>query len=521
MTAPTFARTTTENSPLFLPKDEFGRHVNGEGPYKVLPLEFIALDEDPRGRHVLVGAAGDHIVVSRDVLDDLVARRLRPDMPIYEDLKSRHFLTDTESRTPLFLLATKLRTKYSFLDGFTKLHIFVVTLRCDHSCHYCQVSRVSASRSKYDMTSEVADRALDLVFRAPSRRLKIEFQGGEPLLNVEVIQHVVQEVGRRNEGLPEWERKDIQFVVTTNLSFINDEIIAFLGEHRIHVSTSLDGPAFIHNANRPRPGNDAYENTIRGIVRIREALGQDAVGALMTATRLSLNYPNAIVDEYASLGFGYIFLRPISPYGFAVKTQRKTGYDRDAFLAFYRRALDRIIEINRGGQFLVEVYAQIILTKILTPFATGYVDLQSPAGAGIGVVVYNYDGDVYASDEARMLAEMGDKTFRLGNVNTDTYEELFGGSVLRGIVADSCVDSLPGCSDCAYKRFCGGDPIEHHATQGDAIGHRPTSDFCARNMGIITHLLRLYYSGDPFIRDLFWSWVQNAPLAALVPSFPE
>ena len=65
------------------------------------------------------------------------------------------------------------------------------------------------------------------------------------------------------------------------------------------------------------------------------------------------------------------------------------------------------------------------------------------------------------------------------------------------------MQSLPGCAECAYKLYCGADPIENHTTQGDIVGHRPTSDFCTRNMGIITHLLRLYHGGDPFIVPRF------------------
>src|SRR5437868_14968242 len=121
--------------------------------------------------------------------------------------------------------------------------------------------------------------------------------------------------------------------------------------------------------------------------------------------------------------------------------------------------MDYIIELNRRGINFVEVYAQLLLTRMLTPFATGYVDLQSPAGAGIGVAVYNYDGDVYASDESRMLAEMGDSEFRLGNVHQNSYVEIFGGDLLRRIVASSCIESIPGCSDCAFQSFCGSDPI--------------------------------------------------------------
>jgi radical SAM protein with 4Fe4S-binding SPASM domain len=238
----------------------------------------------------------------------------------------------------------------------------------------------------------------------------------------------------------------------------------------------------------------------------------------MTTTRLSLDQPKEIIDEYLRLGFDGIVLRPISPYGFALKTRRKTGYDLRPFLSFYDAALDYIIELNRRGTPFREGYAQLLLTKIFTPFSTGYVDLQSPAGAGISVAVYNYDGDVYVSDEARMLAEMGDKTFKLGNVFDNTYEEMFGGELLRTLVTASCVESLPGCSDCAFQNFCGADPVENYARQGDIFGHRPTSDFCGRNMHVIKRLLRKYHSGDDFVKTLFWSWINNCRLNDLVPS---
>src|SRR5262249_17427679 len=148
------------------------------------------------------------------------------------------------------------------------------------------------------------------------------------------------------------------------------------------------------------------------------------------------------------------------------------------------QALDYIVELNRRGTNLVEVYTQILLRKMLTPFAPGYVDLQSPAGAGISAVVYNYDGDVYASDESRMLAEMGDKSFRIGNVDQDTYEQIFGSAILSAISENSCLEVMPGCSECAFVPYCGADPVFNWATQGDLIGHRPTSAFCTRHMGM-------------------------------------
>lgn len=493
----------------FAPPQAFD-HEEG---YRLLPFRFMRLD----GQVLVVNEVGEHLLLDQDVFQAFARKRLSRETSAYDDLKARHFLADTSAETPVQLLSVKYRTKRRHLMGFTRLHIFVVTLRCDHSCHYCQVSRVSMNKSKYDMTRECAMAAIDVTFRSPSPHLKIEFQGGEPLLNFDLIRFVVEECERRNET----EGRELSFVVTTNAAFIDDEMLSFLREHRVGVSTSLDGPAFIHNANRPRPGNDAYDKAIEGIRKAREALGPGAVSALMTTTRLSLDHPVEIVDEYVAQGFDRIFLRPLSPYGFALRTKQKTGYDLEKFLEFYKSALDRILDLNRGGKFFVETYAQLLLTRILTPLSTGYVDLQSPAGAGISVAVYNYDGDVYATDESRMLAQMDDRTFRLGNLEKNSYEEMFGGALLRSIVQASCVESLPGCSECAFQTYCGADPVENYATQGDIVGHRPTSRFCGRNMAVIKHLLSMYHNGDDFVRNTFWSWVQNASVDELLPQIPE
>src|SRR6185437_5295053 len=319
------------------------------------------------------------------------------------------------------LLALKTRTKYSRLPNFTGLHLFVVTLRCEHSCPYCQVSRQNDDKADFDMSVEYANLSLDLVFRSPSPNLKIEFQGGEPLLNFPLIQHIINEAKRRNEIA----KRNLGFVIATTLALISDEILSFCREHHVHISTSLDGPADLHNRNRPRPGSDSYQKAITGIERVRSALGRDQVSAVMTTTSASLNCPIEIIDEYVAREFHGIFLRPLSPYGFAVKTKWFAAYDAQEWLDFYFKGLDYIINLNRQGLHFTEFYAATILAKMLTPFHPGYVDLMSPAGIGIGALVYNYDGSVYASDESRMLAEMGDQTFRLGTVR-DSYETLIG-----------------------------------------------------------------------------------------------
>ena len=158
---------------------------------------------------------------------------------------------------------------------------------------------------------------------------------------------------------------------------------------------------------------------------------------------------------------------------------------------------------------------------MLTPYGTGYVDLQSPAGAGINVLVYNYDGDVYATDESRMLAEMGDHTFRLGNVHTQTHRQIFTSDSFVNLLSASCNQSLPGCADCALQPYCGSDPIFNHATQGDIFGHRPTSNFCHRNMQIIKHLFELISDNDGETMRILFTWIQNTTLRELKKVTPS
>lgn len=481
----------------FLPKE----YYYPQQDYKLLPFRFLDFDAE---RMLLINEVGDHLLLPKSDFTSFIDRKLKPSDAAYLNLKGKHFLFDSNSAaaSAFELLSTKYRTKKEHLAGFVKLHIFVVSLRCEHSCRYCQVSRVGASRLLYDMSRETAARALDLVFECPSDDLKIEFQGGEPLLNFEVIRQVVEEAEKRAEGAG----KRIDFVITTNLALVTDEILRYCRDHRIWISTSLDGPAFIHNANRPRPEKNSYELTVEGIEKARQVLGHEAVSAVMTATRLSLKHPREIIDEYVRQDFNSIFLRSLSPYGFARKTERQIGYAMDDFLEFYAEALDYIIELNKKGIWFIETFAQNILTRMLTPFSTGYVDLQSPAGAGTGVVVYNYDGDVYASDEARMLAEMDDQRFKLGNVHSDSYQDIFGGETARELIYSSNIESVPVCSDCAFQPFCGTDPVFHYATQGDLTAYIPASDFHQKHFFIFKHLLKLYYS-DEETKRIFHKWV--------------
>jgi hypothetical protein len=130
---------------------------------------------------------------------------------------------------------------------------------------------------------------------------------------------------------------------------------------------------------------------------------------------------------------------------------------------------------------------------MLTDRPTGYVDLRSPAGIGLGALVYNYDGRVFASDEGRMLAEIGDDTFVLGNVADATYRSLVTSDKLIELVGASLSQCAPECHGCVYESCCGADPVNHHATQHDAVGIKPLSGFCERQKGVMETVIDLLH----------------------------
>jgi len=345
-----------------------------------------------------------------------------------------------------------------------------------------------------------------MIFASPSPHMKIEFQGGEPLLNFGILKYIVKYALKRNRKY----KRDLAFIVCTNLTLATPRILRFFKKNRIGISTSLDGPCDLHNRNRPLQDNKlSYDKVKKNIGLAREVLGPDSVAALMTTTKFSLHRFLDIVDEYVAQGFQYVFLRNLNPYGGARQEAKTIGYGVDEFLARYKEALDYIIELNLKGTYFVESFAALLLQRILTPFATGFVDLQSPSGVGIEGAVYDYNGDVYVSDEGRMLAAMGDSRFLLGNVNKNTHQDMFSGESLRSLISKSCLESMPVCADCALQTYCGADPVRNYAEHGDVVCYGSANNTCKKCKGILLHLLELIERNDPDINRVFWSWINR------------
>ena len=104
------------------------------------------------GSCVLTNLAGEHLTIGAEDFAALTDGSLDRDSRTLRSLRAKHMVRLPHERLPLELLATKIRTRLRRLPHSTGLHIFVVTLRCEHSCPYCQVSRRSADTARYDMS---------------------------------------------------------------------------------------------------------------------------------------------------------------------------------------------------------------------------------------------------------------------------------------------------------------------------------------------------------------------------------
>lgn len=462
-------------------------------------------------RVVITNDLGDWIVVDLSDFEDIVKGRVGPTHPLYGELTEKGFYIESMD---VERAIERYRQRTSFVGRSTYLHIVVVTLRCNEACTYCHASREPMSRTSADMDLATAKKVVDMIFQSPSRQLAIEFQGGEPLANFPTLKFIVEYAEEKNAQ----EKRDLQFLLVTNMSLMDDEKLRFLMDHDVLMCTSLDGPASLHDTYRRLANDSAHAKTVGWLSKINEAYarrGLDTdlwhVDALLTTTRQSFGHAREIVDEYVELGIKTIHIRPLNPMGFASRTWEKIGYTPEDFIEFYKECLDYIIQKNLEGVEIIERGAALFLARILSDEDHGYVDLRSPCGAGVGQLAYDQDGLVYTCDEGRMVARMGDDIFRVGGVREDDLGGVLSHECVRAIGVASCLEALPGCRDCAYLPYCGVCPVYNYVSQGDFFGQRPTNEKCRMNMLALDHIFDILSSRDESVRQILERWIIQKP----------
>lgn len=429
--------------------------------------------------NLITNESGEWMFLSNKQFDTFLSNKLSSKSPEYANLLGKGFLKANKKR--IGNLAGKyLHMNSSVLQG-PSLFIFVLTLRCNHRCLYCQITPESPEKKGFDMSQKTAKQGVDLAFETPSSYVQIEFQGGEPLLNWPTLKFIVRYAKKVNKI----KKKKLGISLVSNLVLMDKEKLDFLINEGVQISCSFDGPAKVHDKNRIYlNGKSSYVIVSKRIKEIRKQLAKkgeketDSLGAILTISRFSLPFYKEIIDEYIELGFERIALRPLSPFGLEKKTVSSIGYSAKEFIDFYKKSMDYILEINKNGRLFIEMNTQYALVKILKGTDPNYTELKSPCGAAIGQLAFNYDGGIYSCDEGRMASRMGFENFKLGRLGKNRLRDVIDNETVKTLCVSSCLDSQVACQDCAYKPYCGTCPVANFLEYGNIFPQINNTDKC-------------------------------------------
>ena len=478
-----------------------GKAAQAAGEASAFYFEPLAQDNV-----LLTNDWGGWAVLGKDDFSAFSAGKLGVSHPKRAELAAAKFYLQPSDFAGCSEKFTKLHA--SVFAG-TTLHVMILTIRCNQKCVYCHASAKGEADKRFDMSLETARKTLDFIFSSAGKKLVIEFQGGEPFLNWEVLRFSVKYALEKAEEL----KKSVDFKLVSNLSALDAEKLRFVFENKIGLATSLDGPAALHDAQRVYSRGSSHGEVAAWIKKFNAARPKYLkngyfyrVTALATITRQALGSARALVDDYLRLGLRELYARPLNPFGFTSANWQRIGYGAAEYLAFYRELLEYLIALNAKGVKIREKWAQTLLTKILGGSDPAHMDCRMVCGAAIGQLAYNYNGDIYTCDEGRMLSVMGDESFRVGNVASTAYAQVLESPVTKTVCVASCLESLPGCSDCAFKPYCGVCPINSYFS-GSLFPQKANDQHCAVNKGILKLLFEKL--ARPADRKVLASWLNE------------
>ena len=309
---------------------------------------------------------------------------------------------------------------------------------CNLACRYCFAKEGEYNQSKRELMSyEVGRRALDfLVENSGSRHnLEVDFFGGEPLMNFDVIKDLVK-YGR---SIEEEKNKKFRFTLTTNGVLLNDEILDFANKEMSNLVLSIDGRREVHDKMRPfRGGQGSYDKIVDKFKHAADSRDQMNYYVRGTFTRNNLDFSED-VKHLADLGFEQISVEPVV----AENTEEYAIREEDIpfILDQYDKLAVDLLERRKKGKpvnffhFMIDLTGGPCVAKRL-----------SGCGSGTEYLSVTPTGELYPCHQF-----VGKDEFKLGDVYTGiTNTEVQNEFKLCNVYAKE------KCRDCFAKFYCSG-----------------------------------------------------------------
>lgn len=322
-------------------------------------------------------------------------------------------------------------------SGIIKSMCLNIAHDCNLRCSYCFAATGAFGGGRALMSRDVAEMALDfLIAHSGTRRnLEVDFFGGEPLMNMDVVRSTV-EYGRRLEAEA---GKEIHFTITTNGLALDDDSIDFINREMFNVVLSIDGRREIHDAQRKTvSGGGSYDLIVDKAKKLIDRRGDGEHYVRGTFTSVNLDFAND-VDALRERGFRQISIEPVVLEAGA--PNEITDADLPRIFEEYDRLADKLLA-SAGTKdwfnffhFMVDLGQGPCLKKRF-----------SGCGAGVEYVAVAPNGNIYPCHQFD-----GDDDFLMGNVTDGTYD-----SAVRRRFAECSIATKKKCSDCWAKYFCSG-----------------------------------------------------------------
>ena len=331
--------------------------------------------------------------------------------------------------------------------GVVKALCLHIAHTCNLNCSYCFASQGKYHGDRAVMSFEVGKRALDFLIENSGSRhnLEVDFFGGEPLMNFEVVKQLVAYAREREKECG----KNFRFTLTTNGLLIDDDVIDFANREMSNVVLSLDGRREVHDRFRvDYAGNGSWERIVPKFQKLVEARGGKNYYMRGTFTHANPDFLKDI-ETMLDLGFTELSMEPVvCAEG---DPSELTAEDLPIVLSQYEQLAELMLQRHREGRpftfyhYMIDLKGGPCIYKRI-----------SGCGSGTEYMAVTPWGDLFPCHQF-----VGEERFKLGNVfdgvdNLEIQKEFF----------DCNVYARPECRDCWAKLYCSGGCAAnaYHAT---------------------------------------------------------
>ncbi len=415
----------------------------------------IVLDVNSGSVHVVDDLTYDIISMYEDNDKDTIIEKFKDDYSISDISEVYDEITQLKEDGQLFTedIYRQYITDFKKRKTVVKALCLHIAHDCNLACKYCFAGKGEYNGKKDLMSLEVGKRALDfLIENSGNRRnLEVDFFGGEPLMNFDVVKGIV-EYGRSKEK--EYD-KNFRFTLTTNGILLDDDVMEFANKEMSNVVLSLDGRKEVNDEMRPtRNGKGSYDLIVTKFQKLAESRDQMNYYVRGTFTHNNLDFSNDVI-HYADLGFKQMSMEPVvSEYDepYAIKEE-----DLPKIMEEYDKLAKEYIKRRKEGRgfnffhFMIDLNQGPCVAKRL-----------SGCGSGTEYLAVTPWGDLYPCHQF-----VGDEKFMLGNVfDGITKPEICDEFKLCNVYAKE------KCQNCFARYYCSGgcaaNSYKFHGTINDA-----------------------------------------------------